>query len=234
MIATSSRPPLSFDAVVFDLDGTLVDSAPDLAIALNRLLAQEGYPEITLEEVKWYFGAGLVKMIGDAFTANGETVTGERMEDLCRRYMAYYEKHRTDFTQPYAGVTDTLAWLAGSGVALGICTNRPLAASMDILKALDLADFFHTVLGGDSLDGVRKPDPRHLLAVTDGLGVAAGRTVMVGDTDADAGAAHAAGVPFVAVSFGYAKVPVAELDARAVIDSYSELPEALVSAVRQN
>ncbi len=215
------------NAVIFDLDGTLVDSAPDLAAALNRLRLEEGYAEMPLAAVKAHFGEGIESMIGGAFAAGGAAPSVARVERLCRRFMDFYEGHRADLTRPYAGVPDTLARLSDEGFHLGICSNRPYFATMEILQALDLKRFFREVLGGDSVNGARKPDPRHLLAAVDALGATVERAIMVGDSENDAAAAGAARVPFIAVAYGYAKGPLADLDAAAVIERFSDLPEVL-------
>ena len=215
------------DAVIFDLDGTLVDSAPDLAAALNRVLLEEGHAELPLAAVKVHFGEGIAHLMEGVFAAEGPALTAARVEKLCRRFMDFYEGHRADLTQPYAGVADTLTRLTAEGFDLGVCSNRPYTGTMEILEATDLKQFFREVLGGDSLNGVCKPDPRHLLAAVHALGATAERAVMVGDSENDAGAARAAGVPFVAVAYGYAKGPLADLDADFVIERFSDLPGIL-------
>ena len=180
-----------------------------------------------LVAVKVHFGEGIERLVEGTFATEGPALTQARVERLCRRFMDFYEGHRADLTRPYAGVVDTLTLLTDQGFHLGICSNRPYFATVEILEALDLKRFFREVLGGDSLNGVCKPDPRHLLAAIDALGVAAERAVMVGDSENDAGAAHAASVPFVAVAYGYAKCPLADLEADAVIERFSDLPEIL-------
>ena len=215
------------DVIIFDLDGTLVDSAPDLAAALNRVLVEEGRAEIPLAAVKVHFGEGIACLIEGVFATEGWALSAARAEKLCRRFMDFYEGHRADLTRPYAGVVDTLKHLTDEGFHLGVCSNRPYAGTIDILETLDMKSFFLEILGGDSLGDIRKPDPRHLLAAIEALGATAERAVMVGDSENDAGAAHAAGVPFVAVAYGYAKGPLADLNADAVIEDFSDLAEIL-------
>jgi phosphoglycolate phosphatase len=122
---------------------------------------------------------------------------------------------------------ETLTRLAADGYRLGVCTNKPRRPSLEVMAALGLAGFFTAVFGGDSLDGIRKPDPRHLLATLEALDATAHESVMVGDNENDVAAAHGAGVRVIAVSFGYAKRPVQELDAEAIIDRFDALPSAL-------
>ncbi len=218
----------SIEAVVFDLDGTLIDSAPDLRAAVNSMLAEKGRRGLDLGAVTAMVGDGVHKLVERALAATGkETPTGAEIARATRRFLKFYEGHGAVLTRAYAGAVETLECLRGEGYALGICTNKPHGATCEILGALDLEGYFSAVLGGDTLDGVRKPDPRHLLAVLDRLGATPENAVMVGDTENDVAAARGAGVPMIAVAFGYAKVPVAELGADAVIGHFDELPEAI-------
>ncbi len=218
----------SVKAVVFDLDGTLIDSAPDLRAAVNRMLAEQDRRGLDLDEVTAMVGDGVHKLVERALAATGDgaPAAGE-IARATRRFLKFYEGHGAVLTRAYAGAVETLECLRGEGYALGICTNKPHGATCEILGALDLEGYFSAVLGGDTLDGVRKPDPRHLLAAVERLGAAPENAVMVGDTENDVAAARGAGVPMIAVAFGYAKVPVAELGADAVIGHFDELPEAI-------
>ncbi len=218
----------SIEAVVFDLDGTLIDSAPDLRTAVNRMLADRGRRGLGLGAVTAMVGDGVHKLVERALAATGkETPTDGEIARATRRFIDFYEGHGADLTRAYAGAVEALKCLRDEGYALGICTNKPHRATCGILGALDLEGYFSAVLGGDSLDGVRKPDPRHLLAVLERLGATRGNAVMVGDTENDVAAARGAGVPVIAVAFGYAKVPAAELGADAVIGHFDELPDAI-------
>ncbi len=218
----------SIEAVVFDLDGTLIDSAPDLRTAVNRLLAEKGRRALDLGAVTAMVGDGVHKLVERALAATGDgTPTAGEIARATRRFINFYEGHGAVLTRAYAGAVEALKCLRDEGYALGICTNKPHGATCEILAALDLEGYFSAVLGGDSLDGVRKPDPRHLLAAIDRLGATPENAVMVGDNENDVAAARGAGVPVIAVAFGYAKVPVAELGADAVIGHFDELPEAI-------
>lgn len=219
------RGPL--EAVVFDLDGTLIDSAPDLAAAINRLLVREGRREMSLDEVVAMIGDGAPKLVELAFAATGEPIGGRPLAALRASFLEDIEANGAVLTRPYPGVAAVLERLAGAGLRLGVCTNKPGKATRAVLADLGLAGRFSAVLGGDELDGVRKPDPRHLLATLARLGVGPGRAAMVGDTRNDVVAARAAGMGVVVVAFGYARTPPGELGADAVIERFEELPEAL-------
>ena len=208
--------------VIFDLDGTLIDSAPDLTEALNRVLIGQGLPGVTAAAVRHMVGDGAVRMIERGFAAAGHAFDGDLPESLRQAFLDHYGDCLTDSTVVFEGVVAALEALAGEGLRLGICTNKPLAMTETILTHLDLARFFTSVLGGDSLS-VRKPDPAHLLATIAGAGGDVATTAMVGDSLTDVAAARAAGVPVVAVSFGYTRIAPAELGADAVIDHFDDL-----------
>ena len=216
------------EAVVFDLDGTLVDTLPDLAAALNRLLAEEGYPAVDSAAVAAMVGDGAAKLVERGFAAVGRELTGDEYIGLRRRYIEIYEGGLSHHSRPYPGAVEILDALRGAGLRLAICTNKPEAPSHALLAALGLAGHFDAVVGGDTLD-VRKPDGRHLSETITRTG--ARRAVMIGDTPNDVAAARNAGVPVVAVSHGYAQIPAAELGADAVIDHFDELEDVLLRLV---
>ncbi|MBI3452562.1 MAG: phosphoglycolate phosphatase [Rhodospirillales bacterium] len=207
-------------AIVFDLDGTLVDSAPDLSAALNRLLVEHRRATVPLAAVRQMVGDGAAKLVERGFSATGGMPA--ETAPLVRRFLEIYTAGIADLSRPFPGVTAALDRFAAAGIALGVCTNKPTPASRALLDALDLTRFFAAILGGDG--PVRKPDPRHLTAVLDQLGAAPAAALMVGDSMNDVAVARAAKVPVVAVSFGYTKVPAAELGADALIDDFAELP----------
>jgi phosphoglycolate phosphatase len=214
-------------AVIFDLDGTLIDSAPDLRVALNHLLAEEGRRSLDLEAVKMMIGDGVQKLVERGFAATGEAAESGDLAALTERYLGFYEGHAADLTRPYPGAAEALAGLREAGYGLGICTNKPYAATLEILEELDLAEYFQAVAGGDSVPGARKPDPRHLLAVVEGLGARPETAVMVGDNKNDVNAARGAGMAVIVVSFGYPKMPIEELGADLIIEGFADLPGAI-------
>lgn len=215
-------------AVIFDLDGTLVDSAGDILVALNRLLDEMGLARVTLAEVKAMVGDGATKLVERALTARGGDLA-----DLARasqRFLSHYEGQATLNTAPYPGVRETLASLAGEGLALAVVTNKPHAATMEILDALGFTKLFAAVIGGDSL-ARRKPDPDPVRAALARIGVAPSAALMVGDNYHDIEAAHAAGVRAVAVSWGYSHRPPEDLGADWLIHAMPDL-SPIVAALR--
>lgn len=214
-------------AVVFDLDGTLIDSAPDLRTALNRLLTEENRRLLALDEVKMMIGDGAHKLVERGFAATGRAAGTGDLEVLTGRFLAFYEGHAAEQTRVYPGAAAALEALRGAGYGLGLCTNKPHAATLEILEALGLEGYFQVVLGGDSLPGVRKPDPRHLLAAVERLGAGPRQAVMVGDNRNDVAAARGAGMAVIVVSFGYPRMPVEKLGADLVIDRFTDLAGAI-------
>lgn len=215
-------------AVLFDLDGTLVDTAPDLRGAANRLLRRHGRRGLSLDQIKAMIGDGSQTFVERAFAATGAPA-GDRLNDLTAAFLADYAGHETELSRPYPGVAEALERLAGRRLGLAVCTNKPEAPSRVVLEHFGLARFFAAIVGGDSIAGVRKPDPRHPLAALAALGAGPAEAAFVGDHENDAAAAHAAAIPLIAVSFGYARVPLGELGAAAVIDAWAELPAALAA-----
>lgn len=209
--------------IVFDLDGCLVDTAPDLIGTLNTILAEHGHMGLPLAAARTVVGHGARAMLLRGFEAVGERLDPTRMERLFDHFIALYVARIDRASRPYPMVAETLDALAGAGARLAVCTNKPTDLSLLLLGALDLSRRFEAVIGPDKA-GAAKPDPRHLLAAIEAAGGSSECALMIGDSRADVGAAVAAGVPVVAVSFGYSDVPPAELGADALIDSFTELP----------
>ena len=219
-------------AIVFDLDGTLIDSAPDLQAAINRTLAEAGRGPLTVEAVKAMVGDGVPKLVERAFTATGGLPDGGAADGMAAwvaRFGEDYENCGFPLTHPFAGTLGVLAQLRDAGLPLGLCTNKPQAATLEILDRLGLARFFGAVIGGDAVPGVRKPHPGHLLAALDALGVEPARAVMVGDHLNDLSCARGAGMPVVLCAYGYSRTPVREMGADAVIERIEDLPAALAA-----
>jgi phosphoglycolate phosphatase len=211
-------PPLK--AILFDLDGTLVDSVRDLRDAMNVLLAEEGLRQIDLDETKSMIGDGAAKLVERAVSAMGGDLS--RLPALVARFLQIYEANASHHTESYPGVVETLAGLRGLGIPLAVVTNKPYAATIDILEALGLRTYFDAVIGGDTLPE-RKPHPAPIVAALNHLGVAPEAALMVGDNYHDVQAARAAGVRAFAVTYGYSHKPHSELGADRLIDSMSEL-----------
>lgn len=222
-------PPVPFDCVVFDLDGTLIDSAPDIARAVNRALGEHGRGPLRLEQVAGMVGDGSTALLRRAIHTTGPDLPEPEFQSALSRFLDIYYEESENPSCLYPGVAETLAELSVRGVALGLCTNKPERITRRLLTFLGLEALFGAVAGGDTLP-VKKPDGRHLGWVIESLG--GGRAAMVGDNANDVQAARSAGVPVVAVSYGYPRMPVAELGADLVIDRFPELPLALTRLQR--
>ncbi|MFT3965308.1 MAG: phosphoglycolate phosphatase [Sphingobium sp.] len=216
MTPSSPRP---FDIIGFDLDGTLLDTSGDLAAALNHALGTIGRGPLPVGDVKTMVGRGAKVMLTRALTVTGDA-TPEIIERLFPLLIDYYTAHIADMSRPYPGVLEALDALAEQGYRLAVCTNKIEGLARQVLEALDMAGRFVAIVGGDTTPKL-KPDPTPLHAMIAAAG--GGRTLFVGDSDNDIDAARAAGVPSVAVSFGYVPGDPAELGANAVIAHYDEL-----------
>ncbi len=220
-------------AVVFDLDGTLIDSAPDLHAALNRLMALEGRRQLDLKEVILMIGDGVPKLVERAFEATGAVPNSHDLDEKIAQFTADYEKRATELTVLFPGVVDVLKALKALDIKLAICTNKPQFATLEVLKHFGLMSFFDAVVGGDQLGGVRKPDARHLAAALEAMDVSPDNAVMVGDSPNDIYVAINAQVRSVAVTFGYTRIPVDQLGATRTIDHFDDLNAALSNIMEQ-
>jgi len=208
--------------VIFDLDGTLVDTSPDLTAALNAVLVAAGRPPLPEEEVRHLVGRGARVLIERGMEATGEPVDEARVPELLQDFIDHYGANIAAGSQPFPGAENAVRRLIASGHKLGICTNKPEFLSFKLMDALNLRRFFPVILGADS-QPYRKPDPRHLLDAIAKLGGDPMNAVMVGDSDTDLKTARAAGVPVILVSFGYTEIPVQELGADVIIDHFDAL-----------
>ena len=204
-------------AVVFDLDGTLIDSAPDIHAAINRVMAEDGLSPLDLARVTSFIGNGVAKLVDRAYRRQGVRLSERDLTVIVKRFTKTYAADCATLTRPFPGVIDGVAALKRLGIPLGICTNKPHGLSERILDALGLAPFFDVVIGGDSC-ARRKPDPEPLLACANILGASPARTYYIGDSETDVQTARAAGVCVVTVTYGYASIPTADLGADATID----------------
>jgi phosphoglycolate phosphatase len=214
--------------IAFDLDGTLVDTAPDLVGTLNLLLAQEGVPVLAMDEARPLIGHGARRLIERGFEVHGRRVPEAQMDGLFLRFIDHYQDHSADLSRPFPGVAESLTALKSAGARLSVCTNKLTGLSIPILERLDLARFFDSVIGADTAPAP-KPDARHLIHAVETAGGRIEQAVMVGDAATDAGAARAAGVPLVLVSFGYTEIPAAELGPDILIHHYDDLLESCVT-----
>lgn len=212
-----------YDLVGFDLDGTLVDSSADLAAGVNHILAKLHRAPLSVAQVRRNIGGGGRRMLARSLSDAGVDEPGD-FEALYQAMLAYYAEHIADATRPYPGVVDTLDRLAADGARLAVVTNKAGWLATKLLAALGLSARFTCVIGGDDV-AHGKPAPDPILEMIRRTG--AKRAAFVGDSEFDVAAAHAAGLPCVAVSFGFPGKPVDELGADAVIDDFAALPDTL-------
>ena len=210
--------------LVFDLDGTLVDSVMDLRAALNEVLRERGHRALSRAEVRHMIGDGVPALVARALAASGADPAEAPM--ALPRFLEIYEANPTQLSRPYPGVPETLATLRRRGYRTAICTNKPQQATLAVMQGLDLLPLFDGIAGGDRFP-VRKPHPGHLLQLIAELGARPEASAMIGDNENDAAAARSAAVPLVLVRYGYARVEPESLMADALLDHFSELPGAL-------
>ena len=219
------------ETIVFDLDGTLVDTAPDLTAALNAVLIRERLPPVPLERVRQMVGRGARVLIERALAWHRIPTDPSRTTELVQHFLDYYEANIAVTSRPFDGMEACVRSLKDRGHRIGICTNKPEHLSRKLIGELGLTDLFPVILGADSRPW-RKPDPRHLTDTIEQLGGRADNAVLVGDSDTDSRTARAANIPVILVTFGYTETPASELDANAVVDHYRDLENALVRLAR--
>jgi phosphoglycolate phosphatase len=214
--------------IVFDLDGTLVDTAPDLINALNHVLRREGLPPVPMHAARNMIGAGARKLIERGLEAEGRTASVDDVTRMTTDFIDYYAEHIADESRPFDGLEQALDRLAALGHRFAVCTNKLEWLSRRLLERLDLTGRFAAICGADTF-GVQKPDPTILRETVARAGGQLARTIMVGDAGTDVGVARRAGVPVIGVSFGYTDVPIAELKPDRLIHNMGDLPAAATS-----
>lgn len=215
-----------FPVLVFDFDGTLIDSAPEIGEGLNHLLAEHGRPPVTDSQIRLFIGDGAARLVERGFEATGEPLAPGALPGVLARYLELYATIPTDPHCVYPGVRETLARLKAAGHRLGLATNKPEVLTHKVLGELGLGGLLDAVCGGDTLPE-RKPSPKPLLWVVERLGGTPDGAVMTGDNKNDVLAARAAGMPVVSVAYGYPRMPLSELGTDIIIDRFDELPAAL-------
>ncbi|MFO0992883.1 MAG: HAD family hydrolase [Hyphomicrobiales bacterium] len=209
--------------LVFDLDGTLVDSAPDLADSLDQLLVEEGKQPLGLDIGRSLIGNGISNLVAKGLDRTGLKLDGPELEKRIKRFHEIYAGNLSRKTMPYEGVKYGLSRFKEQGFELAVCTNKLEKYSRQILVDLELAHHFRLVAGPDTF-GIAKPDPRHLLMTIERLAGTGKPALMIGDSEVDVALAKAAFVPVIAVTYGYAKTPLAVLEPDAIVDRFDQLP----------
>jgi len=222
--------------IVFDLDGTLVDTAPDLIATLNTILAREGLPPVAFAAARNMVGGGARHMIERGLAAapslpspasgGGSGWGAIDMERLCGQFIDHYAAHIADQSRPFPGIEAALDALVRGGCRLAVCTNKLEWLALRLLEALGLADRFAAICGADTF-GVQKPDPAILHGTVARAGGHSDLAIMVGDASTDIAVARAAGIAVIAVDFGYSETPVVELGPDRIVSSFDHLPEAV-------
>jgi phosphoglycolate phosphatase len=214
--------------LIFDLDGTLAETAGDLMGTLNFILAREGLAPLPLASARSLLGAGARALIARGFAQAGRTLSPDKLQQLFRDFLDRYNAHIADNSWLFPGVEAALDRAAQAGCKLAVCTNKLEHSSHLLLRALGIADRFQFICGQDTF-GVAKPDPTPLIETIGRVGAERAGAIMVGDSRIDVDTARAAGIPIIAVDFGYTDVPVAELHPDRVISHFDELSGAVAA-----
>lgn len=209
------------EAVIFDLDGTLVDTAPDLTRSTNHVLESEGLAPVSDSAVRSMVGHGARMLIKRGFAHHGVSLSDAKLETLYERFVAYYSDNIATASAPFPGVIALIEQLAARGIKIGICTNKLEALSVSLIQALGISRHFGAIVGPDTI-GIAKPDPAPYRETLRQLGVS-GPSLMVGDSETDILTARAAGVPVIGVTFGYTPKPVHEFAPDHVIGHFDEM-----------
>jgi len=212
--------------IIFDLDGTLVDSAPDLTGALNHTLGTLDLPYVDQDSVRQMVGFGARRLIEQGVEAAGVSLNDDEIEAALQVFLDYYRDHIVDQTRPFPGTRAVLKKLQRAGAVMAVCTNKPQDLSEKVLSSLKLNHFFKTIIGADAVEN-RKPHADHVHATLAAMGGAAENAIFVGDSATDVNAARNAGIPVIAVSFGYSTIEPEDLGADDLIDDMTELSFAI-------
>ena len=213
-------------AIIFDLDGTLIDTAPDLIETLNVILTREGFDAVSFEEARMDIGAGAKQLLERGLAKHGRSVSPGCLNDLYSDYLDHYAEHIADRSRPFPGLEKALDTLAADGCTFAVCTNKLEWLSVRLLDQLNLSKRFAAIVGQDTIK-IAKPNPAVLRHTITAAGGDVSHAIMVGDSKADIDTARATGVPVIAVDFGYTDTPVIELDPDLVIGHFDALPAAV-------
>ena len=219
--------------IVFDLDGTLVDTAPDLVAALNYVLQREGLPLVPMASARSMIGAGARKLIERGLELDGRTMSTREIDRLTDDFITYYTDHIADSSRPFESLHDSLDQLSAEGFRFAVCTNKLEGLSKLLLEKLEMTSRFNAICGADTF-GAAKPDPAILRQTIARAGGEVSSSIMVGDSGPDIGVARRAGVPVIGVTFGYTDVPVAELKPDRIVSHMRELPGAVAGLLARS
>jgi phosphoglycolate phosphatase len=217
---------MTIKAVIFDLDGTLVDTAPDLMAATNHVLSLLRRRPITMPEVRSFVGRGARILIERGVAATGDAIEEASLTHYHAEFLRHYEGHTADRSEIFPGAVALLTRLAESSIKAGVCTNKPEGLSRQLLDALDLSRFIGAIVGPDTI-GIGKPDAAPYLEAVRRLGVEPQHSIMVGDSETDILTARAAKVPVIAVTFGYTPKPIAEFGPDHLVSHFDEVWDIL-------
>ena len=223
-----SDPPMPAQTIVFDLDGTLIDTAPDLVDTLNVVFAREGLPPVPYDTARNLIGGGARAMIARGIAAEGRVFEPAKLEQMFVDFIAHYTTNIARRSRPFPGLIDALDALAGSGYRFAVCTNKLERLSVLLLEELKIASRFEAICGQDTF-GIQKPDPEVLRRTIAAAGGSPQRAIMIGDSATDIRTARAAGIPVIAVDFGYSERPVAEFGPDRIISHFAQLPASVAA-----
>ena len=212
--------------VVFDLDGTLVDTAPDLINAANHVLAAIDLPAVPEAVLRPFISIGSRRMIEEGLAFHGRSLEAPRIDAMWKTFLAYYAENIAVDSRPYPAVEDVLEDLQRQDISIAVCTNKLESLSRRLLSALDMSHRFAAICGRDTFP-VYKPHPDHLLGAIAAAGGDPRHAIMVGDSDTDVSTAKAAGIPIIGVGFGYTEIPMHRLEPDELIEHYRDFPAAL-------
>lgn len=219
--------------IVFDLDGTLVDTAPDLIAATNHVLAKLGLATVDHNLIRPAISFGAREMINQGLKAHGKQLRQPQLDELFADFLDYYANNIAEFSKPFPGIINVLEHYRQAGARLAVCTNKREDLSRRLLDSLDLSPYFSAIAGRDTFE-VFKPDPGHLTKTITLAGGTAQSAIMVGDSHTDVATAKAANIPVIGVTFGYSDRPMRELQPSAIIDAYCELQSAVTDLLNSD
>lgn len=223
--------PLAGWTIVFDLDGTLVDTAPDLLNATNHALELAGRQAITLEQVRHIIGSGAKAMMQQGFELTGEPASEREIDELWHPFIDHYTQNIAVDSRPFPGCLDCLNALLEHGATLAVCTNKLKGLADQLLEELEISTLFKTCFGSDSVPH-KKPNGEHILRTIDSAGGMPERSIMIGDSQTDEKAAHNAGLPFIFVPFGYGPGTTVNIEATAIVGDYADMLSTILEIAR--